>query len=93
MSAEPQLDSAEQLASGLTTREAESRLRRDGPNRVPEAPPPSRLELVGRQLANPMVALLGLAAAVSLAIGELLDAGIIVAIALANTVLGYFQEG
>ena len=78
---------------GLTTSEAESRLRRDGPNRVPEAPPPSGLELVGRQLANPMVALLGLAAAVSLAIGEWLDAGIIVAIALANTALGYFQEG
>ena len=78
---------------GLTTSEAESRLCRDGPNRVPEAPPPSRLELVGRQLANPMVALLGLAAAVSLAIGEWLDAGIIVAIALANTALGYFQEG
>src|SRR5512144_2440666 len=93
MSPEPQLDPAEQLASGLTTNEAEARLRRDGPNRVPEAPPPSRLELIGRQLANPMVALLGLAAAVSLAIGELLDAGIIVAIALANTALGYFQEG
>ena len=40
-----------------------------------------------------MVALLGLAAAVSLAIGEWLDAGIIIAIALANTALGYFQEG
>ena len=78
---------------GLTTSEAKSRLRRDGPNRVPEAPPPSRLELVGRQLANPMVALLGLAAAVSVAIGEWLDAAIIVAIALANTALGYFQEG
>ena len=78
---------------GLTTSEAESRLRRDGPNRVPEAPPPSRLELLGRQLANPMVALLGLAAVVSVAIGEWLDAGIIVAIALANTALGYFQEG
>ena len=80
-------------AEGLTTSEAESRLHQDGPNRVPEAPPPSRLELVGRQLANPMVALLGLAAAVSLAIGEWLDAGIIIAIALANTALGYFQEG
>ncbi len=60
---------------------------------MPEAPPPSRLELLGRQLANPMVALLGLAAVVSVAIGEWLDAGIIVAIALANTALGYFQEG
>ncbi len=40
-----------------------------------------------------MVVLLGLAAAVSLAIGEWLDAGIIVAIALANTALGYVQEG
>ena len=78
---------------GLTTSEAERRLHREGPNRVPEAAPPSRLELVGRQLANPMVALLGLAAAVSVAIGEWLDAAIIVAIALANTALGYFQEG
>ena len=88
---EPQLEVPPD--QGLTTSEAESRLRREGPNRLPEAPPPSRLELVGRQLANPMVALLGLAAAVSVAIGEWLDAAIIVAIALANTALGYFQEG
>jgi len=40
-----------------------------------------------------MVVLLGLAATVSLAIGERLDAGIIVVIAVANTALGYFQEG
>jgi P-type Ca2+ transporter type 2C len=78
---------------GLTASEAAQRLRRDGPNRVPEAPPPSRLELVGRQLANPMVALLGIAAAVSVAIAEWLDGAIIVAIAIANTALGYFQEG
>jgi P-type Ca2+ transporter type 2C len=78
---------------GLTTSEAESRLRREGPNLVPEVAPPSRFELVGRQLANPMVALLGLAAVVSVAIGEWLDAAIIVVIGLANTALGYFQEG
>lgn len=40
-----------------------------------------------------MVALLALASAISLAIGDTLDAGIIVAIAAANTVLGYVQEG
>jgi Ca2+-transporting ATPase len=93
MSAKPQARLVSQPQRGLTAEEAERRLRRDGPNRVPEAPPPSRLELIGRQLANPMVALLGVAAAVSVAIGEWLDAGIIVAIAIANTVLGYFQEG
>jgi Ca2+-transporting ATPase len=88
-----QLEVEDAQESGLTSAEAADRLRRYGPNRVPEAPPPSRLDLLVRQLANPMVVLLGLAAAVSLAIGEWLDAGIIVAIALANTALGYFQEG
>jgi P-type Ca2+ transporter type 2C len=93
MTSSRQLDVEVARESGLTSAEAADRLRRHGPNRVPEAPPPSRLELLGRQLANPMVVLLGLAAAVSLAIGEWLDSGIIVAIALANTALGYFQEG
>ena len=40
-----------------------------------------------------MVALLGLASVISLAIGDTLDAAVIVAIAAANTVLGYVQEG
>ena len=40
-----------------------------------------------------MVALLALAAAISLALGDRLDAGIIVAIVVANTALGYVQEG
>ncbi|MGZ5308050.1 MAG: cation-translocating P-type ATPase [Solirubrobacterales bacterium] len=79
--------------SGLSVAEAEVRLRRAGPNRIPETPPPSRLALLARQLANPMVALLALASAISLAIGDSLDAGVIVAIAAANTVLGYVQEG
>ena len=79
--------------SGLSGGEVEVRLRRNGPNRIPETPPPSRLTLLARQLANPMVALLALASAISLAIGDTLDAGIIVAIAVANTVLGYVQEG
>jgi magnesium-transporting ATPase (P-type) len=89
-----QLELSGSGSQGLTSGEAAERRRRYGPNRVPEAPPPSRLELLVRQLANPMVVLLGLAATVSLAIGEWLDSGgVIVAIALANTALGYFQEG
>jgi magnesium-transporting ATPase (P-type) len=93
MSSSRKLDVEDVRESGLPSAEAADRLRRYGPNRIPEAPPPSRLELLVRQLMNPMVALLGLAAIVSLAIGERLDAGIIVAIAFANTALGYFQEG
>jgi P-type Ca2+ transporter type 2C len=78
---------------GLEEPEALRNLERDGPNRLPERAGPSRLAMLGRQLASPLVALLAGAAAVSFAIGEQLDAAIIVAIVVANSVLGYVQEG
>ena len=80
-------------ASGLRAREAAERLARDGPNRMPEAAAPTRLQLLSRQLRNAMVVLLAGAAGISLAIGELLDAAIILAIVVANALLGYVQEG
>ena len=78
---------------GLRTDEAEARLAAVGPNRLPEPPLPTRLDRVWRQLGNAMVVLLAVAALVSIAIGEWLDASVIVAIVVLNTVLGYVQEG
>jgi len=78
---------------GLAEDEAAARLQRDGPNRLPERAGPSRLAVLGRQLASPLVALLAGAALVSVAIGEALDAAIILAIVVANSALGYVQEG
>jgi Ca2+-transporting ATPase len=84
---------ASDKSAGLTEKEAAGRLATGGPNTVPSAPPPSRAALLWRQLSNAMVVLLAGAAGVSLAIGELLDAAVIIAIVAANTVLGYVQEG
>ena len=58
-----------------------------GPTSSGSEPAPSRLALVARQFGNSMVLLLVGAAAISLAIGELLDAGVILAIVVANAAL------
>ena len=79
--------------SGLSEAEAAQRLALDGPNELRREPAPSRLALIGRQFVNSMVLLLVGAAAISLAIGELLDAGVILAIVIANAAFGAVQEG
>jgi P-type Ca2+ transporter type 2C len=80
-------------ATGLGDAEAARRLSADGPNRVRSEPAPSRLALLARQFGNSMVLLLAGAAVISLAIGELLDAAVILAIVVANAVFGAVQEG
>jgi Ca2+-transporting ATPase len=79
--------------SGLSEEEAARRLASDGPNELRRAPAPSRVALVARQFVNSMVLLLVGAAVISLAIGELLDAAVIMAIVVANAVFGAVQEG
>jgi hypothetical protein len=78
---------------GLDGDEAERRLAVEGPNHLPEQPPPGRMTIVFRQFRNAMTALLAGAAAVSLAVGEPVDAAVIAAIVLLNAALGAIQEG
>jgi P-type Ca2+ transporter type 2C len=79
--------------AGLGEAEAAKRLADEGPNQIRTDPAPSRLALVARQVANSMVLLLVAAAAISLSIGELLDAAVILAIVVANAIFGSVQEG
>ncbi len=77
---------------GLSHEQARQLLEHHGPNRLPGA---QRVTALGRllgQLKNPMVALLGATAGVSLLLGEHLDAGAIVVIVVLNTLVGYYQE-
>jgi Ca2+-transporting ATPase len=78
---------------GLSGESAGARRAEAGPNLLPEDPPPSVLALAGRQLRDAMVLLLIGAAALSVALGEFLDAGVILVIVLLNTALGAIQEG
>jgi Ca2+-transporting ATPase len=79
-------------AAGLDHAEAARRLQRYGPNAPsrPERPAYARIAL--RQLADPLVALLVLATAVSAVLGETVEAAAIGLIVVLNAALGFWQE-
>ncbi len=84
------LDTSE---AGLTTAEAERRLREEGANRLPEGPKQSDLRRFLLQFHNLLIYLLLVAALVSFALGHLIDACVILAVVFANAVIGFVQEG
>ena len=77
---------------GLSVREAAARLAAHGPNRLREAARPPYAAIALRQVADPLVALLVIAAVVSAAIGESLEAAAIGLIVVLNAALGFYQE-
>lgn len=88
-------------ARGLTRDDAASRLTTEGPNRLPEAPRPSRLLRLASQFASPLVLVLMVAAVVAAGlafretgrgIARFADAIAILAIVVLNAVLGFAQE-
>ena len=85
-------DFATNLESGLTEPAARLRLGEAGINRLPAPNRPPYTEIAARQMADPLVALLLAATAVSFLIGEQLEALVIAAIVVLNAVLGFVQE-
>ncbi|TAD87555.1 MAG: cation-transporting P-type ATPase [Alphaproteobacteria bacterium] len=77
---------------GLSGNEAEDRLLRHGANLLPKPPPVPIWRIALRQLNNPLVWLLALAAAVSLAVGDADDAVFILLVIGVNAVIGAIQE-
>jgi P-type Ca2+ transporter type 2C len=77
---------------GLSEEEARRRFAELGPNLLEQRRSPRYAAIAARQVADPLVALLLAAAAVSLAIGEAVDAIVIGAIVLLNGALGFGQE-
>jgi magnesium-transporting ATPase (P-type) len=80
-------------AAGLAADEAARRLATHGPNALPEPPPNPPWRAVLRQFTSPLVYLLGIAAAIALALGHWSDAAVIVAVVIANATIGTLQEG
>ncbi len=80
------------LENGLTSQEADRRLKEQGPNALPESPPPSNLAIFIAQLKGPLVYVLLVAGGITLALRELTDSIIIFLAVFINTGLGYFQE-
>jgi len=78
---------------GLTPAEAIARLEMHGPNRLP---PPPRRGAVMRFLAqfhNVLIYVLIASAAITLALGHWVDAGVIAGVIVINAIVGFIQEG
>jgi len=84
---------ATDVAKGLDTSEAASRLHKHGPNRLPEGKKRGPFERFLSQLRNILVYVLLAAGFTKLMLGLWLDAGIIFGVVLLNALLGFVQEG
>ena len=78
---------------GLSSMEASLRLSRYGKNRLQEKKEKSQFTLFMEQLNDPLIFILFAAMGVSVFLGEIGDAGIIVTVILVNAFVGVIQEG
>ncbi len=95
--AQPSNSIAEMLGTspetGLSSGEASRRLAEHGPNALPEQPGRTLAQRLWPQFANALIIFLLTSAAVAAALGQLVDAGVIVVVVLVNAIVGVIQEG
>jgi calcium-translocating P-type ATPase len=89
---EDALAAVEGRAGGLSTAEASARLERFGPNRIAPMRPEPATVVLWRQLSSPLILVLIAAGAVALALGEATDGAVVLAVVVANGVIGFAQE-
>jgi magnesium-transporting ATPase (P-type) len=80
-------------ATGLSTAEAALRLGRYGANRLPEPPRRSAILRFLSHFHNVLIYVLLGAAVTTAALGHLVDTGVILAVVIANAIIGFIQEG
>ncbi|ROP35085.1 HAD-IC family P-type ATPase [Saccharothrix texasensis] len=78
--------------TGLSGTAAGERLASLGPNRLPERRGPGRLRRMLAQFHNPLIYVLLGAAALTAALGETVDASVVLGVVLVNAIVGYLQE-
>jgi Ca2+-transporting ATPase len=79
-------------AAGLSAAEAQSRLRRFGPNQLEARLPASSLKILLRQLASPVVGLLAAAMLLAGFFGALKQSAAVAAVLAINTAIGFWTE-
>ncbi|NOQ81664.1 MAG: HAD-IC family P-type ATPase [Methylophaga sp.] len=80
-------------STGLTKSEAAERLRKNGPNLLPEAKTRGPLKRFFAQCHNVLIYVLMAAACITALLGHWIDSGVIFAVVLINAVIGFIQEG
>jgi magnesium-transporting ATPase (P-type) len=86
------LEHLESGPAGLSEAEASARLHRDGPNRIERQEGPRHLTIWLAQVRSPLIYALLASAALALALGELVDGSVVLAVVMANAAIGYLQE-
>lgn len=86
------LDVLETTREGLNEEEIKERQALLRKNVLPRGPRLSRLEIFVRQFKSPLLLLLLIAAAITLFLQDYKDAGVIIAVVMANVALGFYQE-
>ena len=79
--------------TGLSESEAIARLERYGPNRLPEPPQRSPIIRFLSHFHNVLIYVLLGAAVITASLGHFIDTGVILAVVIANAVIGFIQEG
>ncbi|MCS7298309.1 MAG: HAD-IC family P-type ATPase [Bacteroidia bacterium] len=95
----PHAASVEEVAStlhttpqGLSSHEAERRLKQVGPNHIQKAPSISLWKILWHQFSSPFIYLLIAAVGISLLLGDYVDAIVIAAVLILNAIIGFIQE-
>ncbi len=78
--------------TGLDDEEAARRLERYGPNELPRVASVSLVKRLLLQMHNPLIYVLLAAGAVTLTLGEYVDASVILGVVAVNTLIGFVQE-
>lgn len=78
---------------GLSLSQADEKLRIHGPNILPAKKPDSLAKIIFEQFKSPVIYLLLIAALIVLALGDTVDAIVIVAVLVINAGIGAYQEG
>lgn len=78
---------------GLTTQQIAENAKTYGANTLPEAPKTSRFTIFLRQFQSSIIYILLFASIIVFALGDYVDAGIILAVLFINAIIGAIQEG
>ena len=79
--------------TGLSSAEAQHRMGRHGPNRLPEAKPRSPWLRLLAQLNNVLIFVLLISGSITLLLQHWVDAAVIFGVVIINAVVGFIQEG
>ncbi|MGM0517134.1 MAG: cation-transporting P-type ATPase [Pseudomonadota bacterium] len=87
------LEAFDSHSKGLASDAVEARLAEHGPNRLPEAARPGAWRRLLRQFHNILIYVLMGSAAITALMAHWVDTAVIVAVVVANAVIGFIQEG